>query len=326
MSVLATQQLTKSYGRRRGVNDVNLRVDAGEIFGFLGPNGAGKSTTIRLLLGFLKASSGSATVMGQDCWADSAGIKRDIGYVAGDVRLYPWLTARRAFQIVGEIRGRDILADGLQLADRFRLEPDLPVRKMSRGNRQKAALVLALAHRPKLVILDEPTSGLDPLVQDTLADCLRELATEGHTVFFSSHTLSEVESLCDRVAIVRDGQIVVDEALNQLKARAPRTAVVTFESAAVAGSVAVPDFLTVHRRSKNELQVQLTGAAAELTRWAASQPIMDLSIGQPNLEYLFRQYYNDGSDRPLRALAEEGCAGNAADMEEYVPHPETEES
>jgi ABC-2 type transport system ATP-binding protein len=214
----------------------------------------------------------------------------------------------------------------MQLADRFRLEPDLPVRKMSRGNRQKTALVLALAHRPKLVILDEPTSGLDPLIQDTLADCLRELATEGHTVFFSSHTLSEVESLCDRVAIVRDGQIVVDEPLKQLKARAPRTAVVTYKSAATAGSVIVPDFVTVQSRLENELQVQLTGPAAALTRWAASQPIMDLSIGQPNLEYLFRQYYNDNSERPGHAHAAGGGTEDAADMEEYVPYPEMEES
>ncbi|MCP4175411.1 MAG: ABC transporter ATP-binding protein [Fuerstiella sp.] len=326
MSVIATQQLSKCYGLRRGVDDVDLRVGAGEIFGFLGPNGAGKSTTIRLLLGFLKASSGNATVFGQDCWSDSATIKQEVGYVAGDVRLYPWLTARKALQIVGEIRGRDILSDGLQLADRFRMEPDLPVRRMSRGNRQKVALMMALAHRPKLVVLDEPTSGLDPLMQDTLADCLRELAAAGHTVFFSSHTLSEVESLCDRIAIVRDGQIVVNEQLSRLKARAPRTAVVTFESATVANSVTVPDFITIQSRSNKELQIQITGAAVELTHWAAAQPIIDLSVGPPNLEHLFRQYYKGNAARPVHNAAAGGSAKDAADMEEYVPFPELENS
>ena len=310
MSIIETQRLTKSYGHRRGVDDVDLCVSAGEIFGFLGPNGAGKSTTIRLLLGFLKASSGTATILGQDCWSNSASIKQDVGYVAGDVRLYPWLTARKAFQIVGEIRGMDLLTHGMQLAERFLLEPDLPVRKMSRGNRQKVALVMALAHRPKLVILDEPTSGLDPLMQDTLADCLREMAVAGHTVSFSSHTLSEVESLCDRVAIVRDGRIVVDEPLGVMKARAPRTAVVTFESAAVADDVAVPDFVTVQKRSGNELRVQLTGSAAALTRWVASQPITDLSIGQPNLEFLFRRYYNRDSVEPVRESDADGCSND----------------
>ncbi|MCP4173968.1 MAG: ABC transporter ATP-binding protein [Fuerstiella sp.] len=326
MSIIATQQLTKAYGHRRGVDDVDLRVNTGEIFGFLGPNGAGKSTTIRLLLGFLKASSGTATVFGRDCWTQSASIKQDVGYVGGDVRLYPWLTARRAFQIVGEIRGMDVLADGMLLAERFRLEPDLPVRKMSRGNRQKVALVMALAHRPKLVILDEPTSGLDPLMQDTLADCLRELAAAGHTVFFSSHTLSEVESLCDRVAIVREGRIVVDESLEVLKARAPRTAVVTFESATIAGNIAVPDIVTVQSRSETKLHVQLTGSAVELTQWAASQPIVDLSIGKPNLEFLFRQYYNSDSVQPVRRSATNGSTEDSTNGADDCLITEAEES
>ena len=305
MFAIQTQQLTKAYGRRRGVDDVSLSVGAGEIFGFLGPNGAGKSTTIRLLLGFLKASSGHATVFGQDCWSDTAAIKRDVGYVAGDVRLYPWLTTRTAFQMVGEIRGMDLRAHGLQLAERFRLEPDLPVRKMSRGNRQKVALVMALAHRPGLVILDEPTSGLDPLMQDTLADCLRELVGDGHTVFFSSHTLSEVESLCDRVAIVRDGRIVTDEDLSAMKARAPRSVVMTFASEAAAAATEVPDFVALQRQTGNSLFLQLTGSATELTRWAAAQPIVDISIGQPNLESLFREFYNSDSEHDRTAAVDD---------------------
>lgn len=292
MLAIETHQLTKGYGSRRGVDEVSLSVGAGEIFGFLGPNGAGKSTAIRLLLGFLKASSGSAEIFGQDCWSDTATIKRDVGYVAGDVRLYPWLTARRAFQIVGEVRDQNVQSHGLQLAERFQLEPDLPVRKMSRGNRQKVALVLALAHRPRLIILDEPTSGLDPLMQDTLADCLRELANEGHTVFFSSHTLNEVESLCDRVAVVKGGRIVADEALAAMKSRAPRAVTITFAKENTAASVQVPEFATLLRRSGNDVHLQLTGSAADLTHWASALPITDLSIGQPSLETLFREFYD----------------------------------
>ncbi len=292
MFAIETSQLTKGYGSRRGVDEVSFSVGAGEIFGFLGPNGAGKSTTIRLLLGFLKASAGQATILGQDCWHDTAAIKQDVGYVAGDVRLYPWLTTRRAFQIVGDVRGVDLHSHGLELAERFQLEPDLPVRKMSRGNRQKVALVLALAHRPKLVILDEPTSGLDPLMQDTLADCLRQLAKEGHTVFFSSHTLSEVDSLCDRVAIVKNGRIVADESLATMKARAPRAVSITFASEADAQAAVVPQFAMSTECVGNQLKLQLTGSAAELAQWSATVPMTDISIGQPNLETLFRSFYD----------------------------------
>lgn len=301
MTVIHTDNLCKTYGTRRGVRDVNLSVAEGEIFGFLGPNGAGKSTTIRLLLGFLKSSSGSASIFGYDCWGRSHVIKQDVGYVSGDVRLYPWLTARKAFQIVGEVRNRDLMSNGLELADRFQLEPDLPVRKMSRGNRQKVALVLALTHRPKLVVLDEPTSGLDPLMQDTLADCLREMAQQGHTVFFSSHTLSEVDSLCDRVAIVKDGQIVADEQLIKLKQKAPRTVTMTFESESVAGQIQMPDFATESQLAGDQWSFQLLGPAAELTKWAATLPIVDFSIGQPNLETLFRQYYQTELSPPEKS-------------------------
>lgn len=292
MTVLSTSNLSRSYGSRRGVDDINLTLQKGEVFGFLGPNGAGKSTTIRLLLGFLRPSSGSASILGMDCWSRSHLIKRDVGYVAGDVRLYPWLTARRAFQIVSEIRGTPLHREGMQLAERFRLEPDLPVRKMSRGNRQKVALVLALVHRPKLVILDEPTSGLDPLMQATLADCLREMAVDGHSIFFSSHTLSEVEDLCDRVAIVKDGRIVEDSNLNRLKTQAPRIAKIRYCDADTAARCEPPPGIVVTRTTGAECELQLTGEAAELNRWAAEQQIEDISIGPPDLETLFHRWYD----------------------------------
>lgn len=312
MSVIVAEDLCRTYGSRRGINDVNLTIHPGEIFGFLGPNGAGKSTTIRVLMGLLRATSGSARIFGKDCWNEGPTIRRDLGYVAGDVRLYPWLTTRRGLQMISKIHGRDLLPNGLKLAERFRLEPDLVVRKMSRGNRQKVAIVLALAHSPKMVILDEPTSGLDPLMQDALMMCLRELAGTGHTVMFSSHTLSEVETLCDRIAIVRDGRIVADSALSALKAQAPRQVVVTLRANQLRSEITWPKGVDVrylpgdsieHSSSSVALMVspslrdktcilELHGTSVPFMQWAAGQGFADIVIGAPALEVLFRQYYN----------------------------------
>ena len=293
MSVIETVGLTKSYGGRRGIQDVSLSVTAGEIFGFLGPNGSGKSTTIRILMGFLRASSGTAKILGADCWKSGQSVRQQCGYVAGDVRLYPWLTTRRALGFIGQVRGIDLMPGGLALAERFRLEVDLPVRQMSRGNRQKVALVLALVHRPPLIILDEPTSGLDPIMQDTLATCLREAAGQGRTVFFSSHTLSEVEVLCDRVAIVRDGAIVANERLDVLRQSAPRTVTVVFESTDAASAVEWPDFISFRHRDRARCQLHMNGEAGRLIAWAAQQPIRDIDISPPSLEAVFRSHYEE---------------------------------
>ena len=313
MSVIVAKDLCRTYGSRRGISGVNLTINAGEIFGFLGPNGAGKSTTIRVLMGLLRASSGTARIFGQDCWSDGSTIRRDVGYVAGDVRLYSWLTTRRGLSLISKIHGRDLLPNGLRLAERFRLEPDLVVRKMSRGNRQKLALVLALAHSPQLVILDEPTSGLDPLMQDTLMICLRELASDGRTVMFSSHTLSEVETLCDRIAIVRDGQIVEDSKLIALKAQAPRQIVITLHEQQRVSDLKWPSGVDVKYEPSSSPEqysstiallvppslrdrtcvLELLGTSAPFVQWAAGQQFADVVIGSPALEVLFRRYYQE---------------------------------
>jgi ABC-2 type transport system ATP-binding protein len=289
--VIETRQLTCYYGRRVGVRAVDLRISAGQIFGFLGPNGAGKTTTIRLLLGFLRASSGRATIFGHDCWRHRARINRDVGYLPGDLRLYPWMTGHRALRISGAIRGLDLAAAGEELSDQFHLEMNLRVRKMSRGMRQKLGLILALAHGPRLLILDEPTSGLDPLMQDVLMAILRKRAAQGVTVFFSSHTLSEVEQLCDRIAIVRDGEIVVDDSLEVLRRQARRAITVVFSDEQAAERAAVPSFLTLDFRSGRRWHGELTGEPSELIQWAAAQALDDLEIGPPSLESLFRRYY-----------------------------------
>jgi ABC-2 type transport system ATP-binding protein len=317
MSMLETSGLTMSYGSRRGIQDVSLQIESGEIFGFLGPNGAGKSTTIRILMGLLRASAGHAHIFGLDCWKKGSVIRRDTGYVAGDVRLYPWLTLNRGLKILSQLHGRSLQSEGRQLAARFRLEPDLQVRQMSRGNRQKVALVLALAIRPRLLILDEPTSGLDPLMQDTLMVCLRELAAEGRTILFSSHTLSEVESLCDRIAMIRAGRIVEYDSLISLKAKAPRRIQIQLSPGQMApadwpASVRVlwqPQHTTGQQATQQDLLslppgqlsqtclLELRGSSGEFLSWAAGQRFADVSIGAPSLDILFRSCYA-GDDEP----------------------------
>ncbi len=298
MDVITTERLSLRYGRRIGIEAVELRVPEGETFGFLGPNGAGKTTTIRVLLGMLRASGGTARVFGLDAWRDSHRVKRRLGYLPGDVRLYPWLTGRTAIKMAGQIRGLDLAAPGRDLMERFGLDPTVRVRRMSRGMRQKLGIVLALAHRPQLVVLDEPTSGLDPLVRDALTRYLRELAAAGHTVFFSSHTLSEVEQLCDRVAIIRNGRLVACETIDSLRRRARRAVTLRFRDAAAAETVAPPTILELRDRSGPVWQCDLVGNTPDLVRWAAKQPIDDLSIGPPSLENLFRQFYRTQQETP----------------------------
>jgi ABC-2 type transport system ATP-binding protein len=220
--VILVEGLTKHYGPRVGVKGLSLRVPKGCVFGFIGPNGAGKTTTIRLLLGFLRPGAGRAQIFGRDCWRESHLIKREVGYVPGDLRLHPWMTGVDALVVTGRARGLDLAPSGRELASYFELDLTVRVRSMSRGMRQKLGLILALVHEPSLLVLDEPTSSLDPLAQDRLYRRLRALAERGHTVFFSSHVLSEVQDLCDRVAIVRSGVLVADETLETLRSRAKR--------------------------------------------------------------------------------------------------------
>jgi ABC-2 type transport system ATP-binding protein len=293
VSVIAAEHLTRRYGSFVAVDDLRLDVPAGAIFGFLGPNGAGKTTTIRMLLGFLRQSAGRATIFGHDCWRESRRVKQDVGYLPGDLRLYPTLTGAATIAMAGRIRGHDLRAPGGALADRFDLDLGVPVRAMSRGMRQKLGLILALAPEPRLLVLDEPTASLDPLMQQALANRLRELAKDGCTIFFSSHTLSEVEALCDRVAILRDGRIVSDETLESLRARARRQVTVVFATPDAAAHLEPPPSLEVRERTATEWRGELTGSAPDLVRWAALQPIADLIVHPPDLVRLFQRAYED---------------------------------
>lgn len=289
--MIETYELGHQYGRRLGISDVSLKIPEGQICGFLGPNGAGKTTTIRILLGFLRPSHGKALIFGEDCWNASHTIKKHVGYVAGDVRLYPWLTIRRGLKLVQSLRGGNLVGEGLQLSERFRVDPDLPVRKMSRGNRQKVALVLALVHKPKLLILDEPTSGLDPVMQLTLIQILLEAVQEGRTVLFSSHSVSEIESLCEHVLMIRQGKIVVDDSLKSLRSRAPRIAHLTMESESKIDISELPKNVLSIRQSGCQVEFFIEGSSKDVVNWAAHQAIADITISPPSLDKLFRKYY-----------------------------------
>jgi ABC-2 type transport system ATP-binding protein len=288
---IVTQALTRRYGSRRGIENVALNVPEASLFGFLGPNGAGKTTTIRVLLGFLRPTSGSAAIFGLDCWGRTRRIKRDVGYVPGDLRLPAWMTAEAALSIFGSVRGRDMLAHGHEMADALALDLSVKVRRMSRGMRQKLGLILAMAHRPRLLILDEPTSGLDPLMQDVVREHLKKLSREGTTVFFSSHTLSEVDALCDRVAIVREGRIVADNTLEDLRRQAGHEVMIKWRGEPPNGA---PPFLTINSHTGPVWNATLNGAVEPLLAWLSGRPVDDMMIGRPDLETLFRRYYERG--------------------------------
>jgi ABC-2 type transport system ATP-binding protein len=290
MATIETDALTRTYGSRRGIESIDLWVPEGTLFGFLGPNGAGKTTAIRVLVGLLQPSAGAARIFGRDCWRDSAAIKREIGYVPGDLRLHAWLDGRTALAIWGRIRRRDMLAEGRRLAERFNLDLSVKVRSMSRGMRQKLGLILALAHRPRLLILDEPTVTLDPLVQQTVQQVLRELAAGGHTIFFSSHMLAEVEQLCQRVAIIRDGRVVADESLDELRRRAGHQVTIRWRDAAAAAA-APPASLELEPSSGLVWRGFLNGPLDPFVTWLAGRAFDDVEIGRPDLEALFHHYY-----------------------------------
>jgi ABC-2 type transport system ATP-binding protein len=298
VSVIQLESLTRRYGSRRGIERISVAIPEGALFGFLGPNGAGKTTTIRVLLGLLRPSGGSARIFGLDCWRDSKAIKRDVGYLPGDLRLPTWLTADKALSIYGAVRGKNIRPLGTELAERLDLDLRVKVREMSRGMCQKLGLIVALAHAPRLLVLDEPTNSLDPLVQQLVHEILRDLARKGNTIFFSSHSLAEVEQLCERVAIVRDGELVADESLEKLRQRAGHEITIRWKGQSDGLTITPPAFLKLTIRDGSLWQGSLDGPVAPLMNFLAGKSIEDLSIGRPELEKLFRRFYQPDTGGP----------------------------
>jgi len=296
VTAIAFEGLTKAYGAKTALDRVNLDISEGALFGFIGPNGAGKTTAIRLLLGMLRPDGGRAAVFGRDCWSEGKAIRRNLGYLPGDLRLPAWLNVHNALRMLGLAHGRDLTDHGLELAEYFELDPAVVVRSMSRGMRQKLGLIMALAHRPRLLALDEPTTALDPLTQDRLYQLLRRLSGDGVTIFFSSHVLSEVAELCDRVAIVRQGRMVADETLDALRAQASRHVTIRWPQAGAPSWP--PDFLEILETAPDSWACALHGPTPALLAWLHDKQPVDLSIGPPDLDRVFRTYYRTREEAP----------------------------
>lgn len=301
-AVIATTELTKYYGKTRGVEKLTMSVPRGAVYGFLGPNGAGKTTTIRCLLGMLKPTSGSAEVLGTRVSLDGTDIRSRLGYVAGEVKLYEKETGRWHLDYVAGFRGgRGALTD--ELIERFEFDPGKRVKELSKGNKQKLALILGMAHDPELLILDEPTSGLDPLNQEAVYDVIHERVAAGRTVFLSSHVLSEVERVCDRVGIIRAGHLVAEESVRGLLGKRLREVEITFASPVTPAFLAeMPGVDNVTATGDGVLSARVKGDAIDgLIKRLAGETVVDLRIQQMSLEDVFLEYYrhDDATREPL---------------------------
>lgn len=295
-AAIRTSALTKRFGDLAAVDGLDLQVETGEIFGFLGPNGAGKSTTIRLLLDQLRPTSGQGQVLGLDIRERSLEIRQQIGYVPGDLSLYPKLTGKQTLGYFAGLRGGVDMAYVDELAERLQADLSRKVGEYSTGNRQKIGLIQAFMHKPALLILDEPNAGLDPLVQQTFQEMLREVRADGRTVFLSSHTLSEVERVADRVGIIRHGRLVVVERVDELKRKAIRR--LDFE---YAEPVPVELFAGVEGVRAADIhgvfaEVSYEGSVNTVLHAAMAREVVNLHSRDADLEEIFLAYYRDNDD------------------------------
>jgi ABC-2 type transport system ATP-binding protein len=291
-TIIHTDRLTKFYGKSRGVIDLDVTVQRGEIFGYLGPNGAGKTTTIRTLLNFIRPTAGRGTVFGLDTQRESVAIRRRVGYLPGELALYENMTGRAFLQYMAELRGGMNRRYVEELAARLGCNLVQPIRTLSHGNKQKVGLIQAFMHKPELLILDEPTQGLDPLVQQEFYRLLAEVKTDDRTVFLSSHILPEVEKVCDRVGIIREGRLVAVETVSALKMLALRKLEIHFATPvpqeAFVGLPGVRDL----RVEDNILYCTVTGLLNAVIKAAAQFEVVDLLSHEPSLEEVFLAYYS----------------------------------
>ena len=289
---ISTAGLTKFYGEHRGVIDVNLEIREGEVFGLLGPNGAGKTTCIRLFLDFIHPTSGSATILGLDSRADSVRIRQDTGYLPGEFVTYEKLTVLDLLTYFANLRGGN-LGRAKTLADRFNLDLTRKIGELSRGNRQKVGLVQAFMSDPRLLILDEPTSALDPLLQQEFHRLVLEEAAAGKTLFISSHMLSEVEIICDRVGIIREGSLVTVEEVSALRERALTRVEIEFNDPVSPADFEALEGVTDVVVSDHRLTCSVTGSVDSLIKAAARHTVNRIESAQPGLEEVFLAYYSD---------------------------------
>lgn len=291
MEIIQTANLTKYYGKERGIIDLDLIVTQGEFFGFIGPNGAGKSTTIRTLLGLIAPTSGSARIFGKDVTKEKESVLQDIGYLPSEALFYGGMKVKEILKLSADLRKKNCTAEAKLLCERLQLDTSRKVDDLSFGNRKKVAIVCALQHRPKLLVLDEPTGGLDPLMQKEFFDILQERNKEGTTVFLSSHVLSEIQRNCNRAAIIRDGRIIAQGSVDDLsKTSAKRIT--------VHGSIHIEGLNGIRDRKETDDTVSFlySGDMESLLHTLSSGHVDDLTITEPDLEEVFLHYYEKGGD------------------------------
>ncbi|PKQ37887.1 MAG: ABC transporter [Actinobacteria bacterium HGW-Actinobacteria-1] len=293
MNVIETTKLTKYYGKSRGIIDVDMTVAEGEIYGFIGPNGAGKSTTIRTLLGLIHPTSGSATIFGKDVTASGPEIRQEVGYLPSEVFYYDDMRVIDLLRYSASFYRKDrtaIEARIKSLAELFDLDLKKKIDDLSYGNKKKVGIIQGLAHEPKLIILDEPTGGLDPLIQQQFFHLLKEENAKGATILFSSHILSEVQKLCDRVAIIKDGSIIKVEQIKTLLENSTKRFKLELVETPVASAFAV-DGVSDLAITNHSVSFLYRGRVNEITKMLAEQDLVDFLVEEPDLEEIFMHYY-----------------------------------
>lgn len=292
VAAILAEGLSKAYGETLALDGLHLQVEPGEIFGFLGPNGAGKTTTIRLILDLIRPTAGRVSVLGRECHAQSQAVRKSVGYLPGDVRLYPGFRGRELVDLIAGLRDGPVdRSYVLELAGRLELDLEKHVVALSKGNRQKLGIVLALLGRPPVLLLDEPTSGLDPIAQRVVWEILREACGRGTAVFFSSHVMSEVDQVCERVAILRAGRLVVVESVAELKAHQLRHVEASFAAAAPPPEAFRLEGIRELRRDHATLEFEVAGSVGPLLHALGRFDIVDLRTAQPTLDELLLAYY-----------------------------------
>jgi len=289
VNAIEIKNLTKRYGEHRGIENVSFSVEEGEIFGFIGPNGAGKSTTIRTLLALIHPTSGSAEIFGRDCMKQAAEIARDVGYLPGESAYYENMTVGELVRYAADLYGKKCDGRIGELSKRLNLDLSRKIADLSLGNKKKVGIVCALLHSPKLIILDEPTSGLDPLIQQEFFNILKEENQRGATIFFSSHVLSEVQKICDRVAIVKEGKMIGVQKISELRANSHKKISVT------ADNIPIEHFnlggITNYQQDGSTATFMFMGNIADILAKLSVLNVHDLFIEEPTLEEVFMHYY-----------------------------------
>lgn len=289
-NVIEIRQLTKDYGNNRGIFEVSLSVKKGEVFGFLGPNGAGKSTTIRHLMGFIQADQGSCQINGLDCLRDHARIQQTLGYLPGEIAFMDDMTGLEFIKFMAKMKGMTDLTKAYELMERFELNPQGKIKKMSKGMKQKIGIICAFMHDPELLILDEPSSGLDPLMQNRFIELVLEEKQRGKTIFMSSHIFEEIERTCDRTAMIKDGRLISIEELQTLKASKHKTYQITFATQELVEQFMDEGFECKQVES-NVIKVVPRNNLNYLLATLSRYDIIDLDITKPTLEELFLHFY-----------------------------------